>query len=410
MTTFARMKRLCTYLCLLLLPLGWTACSDDDETEPESTPVESYSKVVIAYMMAENSLNNHSPLDVEEMKQGASSIPADCRLVVFLDNTALPRLLEFGPQGMRTLATLSTDVCSTDSAQMDGILTAIRQRYPAQTYGLILWSHGSGWIPQHAESAASGAPKRRTIGIDNNQNTLSNTGREMNIGTLRHVLEHHPKMEFIFFDACYMQGIETAYELKDVTDYLIGSPAETPGRGAPYDDLMPALFDRPLQPERFLEIIYNEYANSSGVLLSAVRCDELEALAAATQPHVQALFAGRTEVSTTGVQAYGVYRRETFYRPEFFDMNDFMYRHLEPDDYEAWKVQFDRAVCARKATVKWPSSIPPYYFTPILTNPERYGGLSLFVPAEKYNTNGGWNDDFRHMAWYDAAGWAFTGW
>ena len=33
-------------------------------------------------------------------------------------------------------------------------------------------------------------------------------------------------MEYILFDDCYMSSIEVAYELKDVTKYLIGSTSE----------------------------------------------------------------------------------------------------------------------------------------------------------------------------------------
>ena len=33
------------------------------------------------------------------------------------------------------------------------------------------------------------------------------------------------KMQYILFDACYMGNVETAYELKDVTNYLISRAA-----------------------------------------------------------------------------------------------------------------------------------------------------------------------------------------
>ncbi len=403
------MKKCSILLLLSMLSTVLSSCRSDDGVLPDSTKPTSYAKVVIAYIMAENSLSNLSLLDIREMETGSGDIPEDCRLITFIDNAGSPRIYEFSKWGKRTLWDFDTDFCSTDSAQMETLLSSIIQMYPAADYGLVLWSHGSGWIPQHTDFQTARRGKQRTIGIDNNKNNLSNTGKEMNIITLKHVLEHHPKMEFIYFDACYMQGIETAYELKDVTDYLIGSPAETPGHGAPYDKIMSDFFKRPLQPETLINKVYESYLHAGGILLSAVRCSELENLATATRPHIRELFAGKAEPGTSGVQAYAAYCSQTLYRPEFFDMNGFLFNHLDAETYETWKTQFDKTVIARAATPYWTSSISPYYFTPKLTDKEHYGGLSWFVPAEKYDPQG-WNNDFRETAWYFEAGWASTGW
>ena len=35
------------------------------------------------------------------------------------------------------------------------------------------------------------------------------------------------RVEYIMFDDCFMSSVETAYDLKDVTDYLIGCPPAT---------------------------------------------------------------------------------------------------------------------------------------------------------------------------------------
>jgi len=42
------------------------------------------------------------------------------------------------------------------------------------------------------------------------------------------------KMEYILFDNCYMSSIEVAYELRNVTNYLIASPTEIMAYGMPY--------------------------------------------------------------------------------------------------------------------------------------------------------------------------------
>lgn len=387
-----------------------SACNDDEETVFTQPPVTPCSKVVIVYMMGENSLSNAAIFDLNEMQQGCVDIPSDCRLLVFIDNAALPRIYEYSSEGRCTLKSFSSEICSTDSAQMESVLRSLMTLYPAKTYGLVLWSHGSGWIPQHHTSAnARQQSPLRTIGIDNNQNTLSKTGTQLNITALAGLLRHLPHFEFIYFDACFMQGIETAYELRNVTDYVFGSPAETPYYGAPYHTMMAPFFARPIEPQVVVDRVFEAYATGYGLLFSAVRCSELEMLATVTKPHVQTLFEGKRTVSTDNVQAYSAYCPQTYYAPEPFDMASFMHHRLSETEYTAWSEQLDKTVCVRRSTSTWRSDISRIYFTPKLLNGEPFGGISMFVPNPKYDTQD-WNEDFRRTQWYRDAGWELTGW
>ena len=45
------------------------------------------------------------------------------------------------------------------------------------------------------------------------------------------------RMEYVLFDDCYMSNIETAYDLRNVTDYLIASTCEIMIEGMPYDKI-----------------------------------------------------------------------------------------------------------------------------------------------------------------------------
>ena len=48
----------------------------------------------------------------------------------------------------------------------------------------------------------------------------------MNITQMARAMKGLPKLDYIFADCCNMMCAEVAYELKDATRYLIGSPAE----------------------------------------------------------------------------------------------------------------------------------------------------------------------------------------
>ena len=406
------MKHFLLHLIIYISILVAHSCSDDLSVPVSTVPQPTYcEKVVITYIAGENNIHNYVEFDLQEMQQATTSIPTNCRMITYVDDLQKPRIYEFAPNKKTVVHTYTKDHSSTDPATLENVLTYIQKLYPAKEYGLILWSHGSNWIPAHqyTPSTTTNTPQTFSFGIDSGKNDGSNSGPAMNIIPLANVLSHLPHFEFIYFDACWMMGIETLYELKDYADYIMGSPAETPGYGAPYHKLMSAFFEQPVQPEKITDIVYEHYKNSSGILFSVVRSDELENLARATTPHIQHLFANRSTPSTAGVQAYCAHVLQTAYSPEFFDMNGFMYKHLSTDEYNTWIEQFDKTIIARKATSKWNSDINPYYYTPEIVDMLHYGGISMHIPHSKYNTYG-WNDAFRDLAWYRAAGWSATGW
>ena len=78
------------------------------------------------------------------------------------------------------------------------------------------------------------------------------------------------KWKFIFADCCNMMGAEVAYELRNCADYLIGSPAEIPAKGAPYTPMVQHFFS---QSEDFYASIVDTYAAEypNSLPLSAIR-------------------------------------------------------------------------------------------------------------------------------------------
>ena len=92
---------------------------------------------------------------------------------------------------------------------MKQVLNDIIQMYPAQEYRLILWSHGTSWLPAGSSL--------RSFGED--------SGKQMNIPDLA---ENLPiKFDFILFDACLMGSVEVVYELKEKANFIISSSTET---------------------------------------------------------------------------------------------------------------------------------------------------------------------------------------
>jgi len=341
--------------------------------------------------MGENSLTSAAQVDLREIRSATSSIPDSCAMVVYFDNSNAniqPQILLFdNKNGERTLMTYDYDPTSTDSTTMLSTLQFITQQVVAEEYALVLWSHGSGWLPA-----------RRTIGIDNKRNSSSNSGIEMEITTLRGVLENLGiHWEYIFYDACFMQCIEVAYELRHLTRWSIGSPAEIPANGAPYDKLMPYFFAPTDYAREIPECYHNAYANAgSGVLLSSVCSEALDSLAGITAQ----VLSTSPHVTTDNVQQYCTYASVTNWKSEFYDMGSCMGQWLSAEAYTLWQQTMEYAIPYRYSSPSWPTSYNDV-FTASLNDSEHYSGLSLYIPFEgRERLNSAW----KRFLWYHDVG------
>lgn len=385
------MKHGILYLSALIGALVMCAsCYHHDEP-----PLPHYNRVAVVYMMAENSLNSFVTYDLNEIRSAVNSIPDSCLLVVYLDDsrTANPQIITFEKEkGEQVIQEFANDPISTDSATMLQVLSIIKQRCPADSYGLILWSHGSGWIPSEGTA-------RKTIGVDNGRNTTSNYGTEMEIPTLANVLKQTGiTWEFIFFDACFMQGIEVAYELRDVARWCIGSPAEIPANGAPYHEIMEDFFRPTNEVWRIAEDYYKAYTTGTGVVISAVKTDQLDRLAAVTAPLISSL----SEYPTTDIQQYLTTSSGDRWKPEYFDMGSAMHQWFSEGTYNAWREALERAVPHHYATSYWLSEWAPSYHPYLdVTDPEHVACLSMYIPIEGRKLN----EYFTQCSWYRVGGW-----
>lgn len=413
------MKRNFLYLIYILWAfLGLTAAAschdknDDPDPGPRPTPVDTMERTVIVYMAAENSLARFTDADSLEIAQALTSIPASTRVVVVIDDHRSSRIcVGTRTTPLHTVTTYPANVNVCDSAAMLSLLDSIFHEYPARHYGLCFWSHGSGWVEHDGKSRV----KRRSYGIDNGRrDAWSNDGTEMSITTMAAVLRQLPHMDYILFDVCFMACIEVAYELRDVTDYVLASPAEIPGTGAPYDLMMPFLCQSEADISGALNAYFNYYTTGlgystyHGVELSGVRTAALEALAEATRPIVAQLYGSRGEASLDGVQRYCP-RDESDYYTEYYDMANLIYHNVSHETYAAWRAVFDQAVPFRLCADEWYSALINIHFLTV-PDADHTGLVSMFTPGERFDDERHWNTAFHDYEWYHAAGFDQTGW
>lgn len=195
------------------------------------------------------------------------------------------------------------------------VLECIRDKYNAENYGLLISSHGTGWTPpgyvrnprkyEEMSDDLLSSPMRKRLDRTYNEPVIyvprnddgpivksigatwtDNTRKYCYETDIRELADAIPfKMEYIIFDACYMGGIEVAYELKDKCKWLCASQTEILSNGMDYTKILERLIqsNNP-NPEAVCSDYFNFYEAQSGVnksaTISMVDCSRIDVLAA----------------------------------------------------------------------------------------------------------------------------------
>ena len=407
------------FLSTIILLL--TACQNDaSEGDVPLTPAK---RTVLVFMSAENDLTGYTDLDINEMIQGRKLVGNDCDLLFYCDHASktekpfIARIKNNAEHPIDTLYKYPSDFYSTESSHFTEILQRMVQLGPAKEYALVFWGHANGWLLENDGINVI----RRAYGVDNGDNNSSSRMKEparwLNIPDMAKCfkqLDTHWK--FIFFDCCNMQNVEVAYELRNAADYIIGSPAEITGEGAPYNTLVPDFFIEN-DEEMGLKICedYNAQFDYVGghLPISVVATSKMQALANATRqvmPEIEAWL--KTATPTQGIIYYYNYdsNYNKGYYPEYgkvmYDMNDMIRASLadEPEKYEKWKTAFFDAVIYAETSTIWHANT--ILFNDFEVTAEKFGGMSMFFPLPKYaESEHNYNEEIKQMEWYQAVGW-----
>ena len=367
-----------------------TACQKDEEAAPYN-PVKDVKHTVLVYMPSENNLSSYVQSDINEMIKGRQLVGDDCDLLIFVDRaskTEMPfiaRINNSYEQPVDTLYKYPSDFYSSEPAKFQEVLQRMISFSPkSQDYGLVLWGHANGWILENDGQNVI----RRAYGVDNGNNESTQMVKEparwLNIPDMATSFKQVGKhWRFLFFDCCNMQNAEVVYELRGTTDYIIASPAEITGVGAPYDKLVADFFIEDTEQMAIKTCAdYHAQLDYIGehLPISVVKTSQMQALAEATKnilPEIQAW------LQTS--------------------MNDMIRAALAaaPEKFDAWKKAFTNAVIYAEMSTRWHAN--SVNFNDFTVTAEKYGGISMFFPLAKYaNASHDYNNDIKKLAWYQA--------
>lgn len=420
------MKKLLIAICAVAM----LAACHKDATEENEVKAD---RTVLVYISGECSLWDFIDDDLKEMKAGSQSI-GDNNLLVYVDNATdgeIPWLARIN-KGQITDSVSFTEIAkvmnldpaeslvkgdpySSEAQVMEGVLRYAFQKFPSKNndYGLVLWGHGSGWLIKDSIPYTAMA-RQKAYGIDNGRNDKqygsADKGKWLNIPSMAKSLSKLPHLSFIFCDCCNMMCLEVAYELRNVTDYLIGTPAEIPGVGAPYNTVVPAMFEKTTFWKSIVDYYFKQRAGGFDVPLSVIQTNGMENLANATKTVLKnsASKIGEGYPNTSGLIYYYY---DSSSHQVFFDANDFILKYADTNEYNSWKQVLDKTVIYKKMATSWminKNSWPNYYGNYFTVTEEKYGGVSMFVPTYIQQTTD--NKYIQQMQWYKAAGYNEIGW
>ena len=257
---------------------------------------------------------------------------------------------------------------------------------PASSYGMILFSHATGWLPAKAfKDPAKWDPlfsgRQQVVP----RSIFEDQGREMELADFAAAIPDG-MFEFIASEMCFMSSVETGYALRNKTKYLLASAPEvlSPGFTPLYTTSLDLLYKPQADLEGFAQAFFDYFNGLQGAYRSAaislVRTSEMESLATLTREI-------NLSLSQEQIDQVQYYDRQG--KPHvFFDFGDYIKKAATADQISRMNVLLDKAVIFKLNTPKL-----------ININIDKHSGLSVYIPQASLPRL---NKAYEDTEWYKA--------
>ena len=279
---------------------------------------------ILVYLGGDNNLDEDGARDLAEMAKVGSN--KDINIVAQFDRAGTVGTQRFyitkgGGYPKDSIENLGETNTGDPRVLIDFLKWGITT-YPAEHYMAVLWNHGSGWNEDDVyDKAVKVSPEKkkflptskrafrakrikktffsttmdeileqpaavRAILYDDESKDFLDNAEMKNVLTETAKLIPNKRFDIVGFDACLMNTIEVAYQLKDTAKVIVGSEETEPGAGWPYDRVLAALAAKPsMAPQELGKTIVDLYiksydmgARSEPVTMAAVNLDKIPAV------------------------------------------------------------------------------------------------------------------------------------
>ncbi len=371
-TLYTLMANRCWLACtIVLLCLLLSSCEKSErETQAKSE------RVVLMYMGGDNDLSVEAHEKIEAISQGWQANPQD-RLLIYIDSADdLPKLYELSEVNGQTVQRLLFTYKEENSASKEvfsRVVKDVQILYNPESYGLIVCSHASGWLPKQTL-----AQPQSVVTDNNDEIELCDFAAAIPDSTF----------SFIVFDASFMAGVEVAHQLKDKTEYIVASSTEIVSPFTPvYSEAIGYLFETTPNLQGFVDKVFDYSDSQNGsATFSIIKTSELDQLASWLESNVFWL-------KTADINKIQHFDRGS--RHLFYDFEDY-YKQLLPKDEQKSELTELVAKCViyKKAT-------PTFMLEENGFEIKEYSGLTTYILQDLFPFL---NSEYKKLSWSIALG------
>ncbi|WP_426791218.1 clostripain-related cysteine peptidase [Sphingobacterium sp. WOUb80] len=359
------------YFILYVLTLAFSSCAKDELPHPTG-------RTVMVYMAANNSLNGDAYTNINQMESAFKDVDGKLLVYARLKNVA-PAIYEISYDtgtaiGSRIVKTYA-EHNSSDPLVMRSVIQDMQALAPAESYGLILWSHATSWLPDPSI-------RLKSFGDD--------AGETMDIISLKNALPD--ALDFLVFDACSMASVEVIYQLRDKAHYILASPAEVIAVGMPYHTMLRYLYQTDLVHglNQAAQAYYDYYNQQNGPYRSAT-------ITLVDNQKLPILAAQVGEILRLQSATWSVLERDNVQRLDFaegsptagFDLLEFYQLNFPEADLSGLKQALTSSILFKAHTAQFNGKII-----------RSYSGLSMYIP----HVENAWvHPYYKTLDWYNAS-------
>lgn len=419
------------YLTVAIVSVLLSSC----KPETEYIYLQKHPRAHVMMCFGFNNLSSSLAEDIRDLEKGfiPGSAPLENYLFVFshlvessYSTPSSPKLqrIYLGPDGnpmKETLLEMEPGTISNRAECIREVLEFLKEKYPEiESFGVLMSSHGTGWTPpgycttgyknegnsddiEWRRSAFSGTylsgeylyeplPGVKSMGY-----TVTGVNPTVAYETdIREIADLLPfKLDYIIFDACFMGGVEVAYQFKDKCRYMCFSQTEILSDGMDYTTMISDLLEGNRADLVSLATNYfNHYNLSSGskrsATISVVDCSKLGTLAAVCRNLFRNYDISKDNVDASKLQKYFYYTNHAW----FYDLYSIV-QAAGASETELSDLQWALDEC-----ILYKAATPSFALSdgfPIDT----HSGLSMYLP-EKERTQ--LNSYYRELTWNKLTG------
>lgn len=447
-------RKVAMVLFAVLSVVGMSSCSHDDDSDPAPDPwtTGKADRTVLVYMAGENNLTAYAGYrflqhDFNEMLEASRSLTDKQRLLVFVDSLSgnvsdsipkgTPIIVELHGGQVYPVKRYPKEFYSCDPQRFQEVLQTMVDTADADSYGLVLWGHASGWLVSNDSIAESVRTGQRAYGLDYGTDGKLGGSKWMNITQMARAIEGLRKdsvanpfvFEFVFADCCNMMCAEVGYELRKSTKYLMGSPSEIPGEGAPYDKIVSMMYENDTEKlcrdvidtyyDYYLDASqYQYYNNNWGDLtgyslpMSVIETRYMGDLAEATRDVLSSFIPDYPQYYNPFDEnnRIGFYFLDSNNCSLLYDLRAIMKVCLPEEQFEKWDAVYQLAVPYYRMSMRWMTIYGiDSYFDRFMQDESAYGCLSVHIPQNRgfYDT---YNNTSMQFGWHQVLDWSRFAW